>query len=228
MSAAPEGEKNGDDTTKAPDTRGLFSRVFGFGYDAGMRDFDRLITDSVTAIESLRTIRSEVERAAALIAQCLTAGGKLLLCGNGGSAADAAHMATEFVVRFVQDRGPFAAMALVESGPTLTAIMNDYPAEQVFSRQVRAFARPGDVLIAVTTSGKSRNVLLALEAAKEAGIASVSLLGRDGGDCRGLATVDLLVPGAETARIQEAHKVLIHALCEMVEPVLQKLSHERR
>lgn len=187
-----------------------------------MRDFDRLITDSVAAIESLRSLRPQVERAAKLIADALTSGHKLLLCGNGGSAADASHMATEFVVRFVNDRNPYPALALVESGPTLTAILNDYPPELVFSRQVQAFARPGDVLIALTTSGKSRNVLLALQAARERGIHSIAMLGRDGGACRNIATIDLIVPGQETARIQEAHKVLIHALCEMVEPALQK------
>ncbi|MCE9591836.1 MAG: SIS domain-containing protein [Planctomycetes bacterium] len=189
-----------------------------------MRDFDRLVSDSITAIQSLRAIRPQVERAGEMIATCLGDGHKLLVCGNGGSAADASHMATEFVVRFVNDRKPFPALALVESGPTLTAILNDYPAEVVFARQVHAFAQPGDVLIAITTSGKSRNIVLALEAAREVGITSIGMLGRDGGACRGLATLDLIVPGSETARIQEAHKVLIHALCELVEPTLQKKS----
>ena len=134
--------------------------------------------------------------------------------------AEACRLATEFVARFHTDRRPYPALCLTDSGSTLTAISNDYSFEQVFARQVRAFAAPGDVLIAITTSGKSKNIALALEAAKEAGVASIAFLGKGGGFTKGLATVDLLVPSEVTARVQEAHLLLYHCLCEMVDATL--------
>lgn len=182
---------------------------------------EETIRASVAAIESLRGLEAPLGRAAEMVSRCLTGGHKLLACGNGGSAADAAHFATEFVVRFDRDRRAFPAIALSDSSSTLTATGNDYSFEEVFSRQVGAFARRGDVLVAFTTSGNSKNILLALDAAKVAGIESIAFLGRDGGAARGKATVELIVPGGVTARIQEAHKVLLHALCEAVEPSLK-------
>src|SRR5262249_38280916 len=127
-----------------------------------------------------------------------------------------------FVVRFVDDRRPYPAIAFTESGSTLTAAANDYGFDEVFARQVRAFGQKGDVLIVFTTSGKSRNVLLALEAARKLGLESIAFLGRDGGECKGIATVDLIVASEHTARIQEAHHVLVHVLCEMAEGSLPK------
>jgi phosphoheptose isomerase len=175
---------------------------------------------STATLQSLAGLAEPLALAARLATHCLLSGHKLLTCGNGGSASDAAHLATEFVARFHTDRRPFPALCLTDSGSTLTAISNDYSFEQVFARQVRAFARPGDLLIAITTSGKSKNVLLALQAAAEVGVASVAFLGKGGGFTRNVATVDLLVPSDVTARIQESHLLLYHSLCEMVDAEL--------
>ena len=127
-----------------------------------------------------------------MIVQCLADGHKVLACGNGGSAGDAAHLVTEFVVRSIEDRQPYSAVALTESGATLTAAGNDYGFNEVFARQVLALGKPDDVLIVFTTSGKSPNILRALEQAKEIGTQSIAFLGRDGGAAKGKATVDLI------------------------------------
>jgi len=147
----------------------------------------------------------------------LRAGHKLLVCGNGGSASDAAHFATEFVVRFMKDRPAYPAICLTGDGGLLTAAGNDYGFDEIFARQVAAFGLPGDVLICLTTSGNSRNVKRALEEAKARKLKTIAFLGRDGGSTIGLADVDLLVASDSTARIQEAHKLLLHVLCETIE-----------
>ena len=162
----------------------------------------------------------EMDRALEMVKSTVRAGGTLFFCGNGGSAADASHLATEFVCRFKHDRRPYPAIALGDAGSTLLAIGNDYSFDQVFARQVRAFGQKGDVLVAFTTSGNSRNIHLALEAAREIGIQSIAFLGKGGGESKGLATVDLLVPATETIRVQEAHLLLYHAMCEAIEPLI--------
>lgn len=179
--------------------------------------YQELVTSSIAALESLRGLEGPVEQAVVEVAGCLAGGRKVLTCGNGGSAADASHLATELVVRFEQDRQPYPAICLNDSGSTLTAAGNDYGFDEVFARQVGAFGGEGDVLIAFTTSGRSKNVVRALEEAGEAGVRRVALLGRDGGLCKGLAEVTIRVPCESTARVQEAHGVLIHALCQAVE-----------
>ena len=168
-------------------------------------------------LQSLLDLESQVARAADLIEQCLRGGNKLLVCGNGGSAADASHFATEFVVRFMKDRPAYPAICLAGDGGLLTAAGNDYGFDEIFARQVAAFGLSGDVLICLTTSGKSRNIERALEAAKARELKTIALLGRDGGSTIGMADVDLLVRGDSTARIQEAHQLLLHVLCEVVE-----------
>jgi D-sedoheptulose 7-phosphate isomerase len=178
---------------------------------------ERAIRDGVATLQGLAPQAATLERAAELIGTALTTGGKLLVCGNGGSAADGADFATEFTCRFISDRQPYPALNLAACGSLLTATGNDYGVEQIFARQVRAFARRGDVLVAISTSGRSPNILAALEAARALGITSLALLGPDGGKARGLATCEFLVPCAVTARIQEGHKFLLHVLCEMVE-----------
>ncbi len=180
------------------------------------------INAAVQTCESLRALEPEILRAAELIQQALRSGGKLLVCGNGGSAADVSDFATEFTCRFVEDRPPYPAINLTADGALLTATSNDYGFDQVFARQVRAYARPGDVLVAVTTSGNSPNILRALDEAAALGVASIALLGRDGGVARGKATVELIVPATVTARIQEAHKFIFHVMCELVEPTLRE------
>jgi len=165
----------------------------------------------------LYDLEPQMAQACDLIARCLTGGNKVLACGNGGSAADADHLVTEFVVRYLKDRRPYPAIALTESGGTLTAAGNDYGFDKIFARQVQALGKTGDVLIAFSTSGQSSNVLRALEQAAQMQMGSIAFLGRDGGSAKGLATIELIVPSQSTARVQEAHGVLIHALCEAID-----------
>ena len=187
-----------------------------------MSHLQRAIEDSVTTLRSLSALEEPLARAAQLILRCLTSGKKLLVAGNGGSASDATHLATEFLCRFQGDRRPYPALSLTANGEFMTAVCNDYHADEIFARQVWGLAETGDVLIVITTSGKSKNIVRALAEAKRKGVESIAFLGRDGGFTKGLATVDLIVPGTVTARIQEAQKVLFHALCEMVEEKLPK------
>lgn len=187
-----------------------------------MTTLQKSISGAIETLESLRALEEPLRRAADMVGTALSNGKKLLCCGNGGSGADAAHFATEFLCRFMGDRRPYPALCLASEGSLLTAIGNDYNFEELFARQVWGLALPGDVLAVFTTSGNSRNVVRALEEAKERGIQSIAFLGRDGGVTKGLATIDLLVPGTVTARIQEGHKLLLHALCEMVEEMVPK------
>jgi phosphoheptose isomerase len=175
------------------------------------------IADAVGVLEQLAGLESLIEAAAAMIAAALLSGHKLLACGNGGSAADASHLTTEFVARYDRERRAYPAISLAAHGGDLTAISNDYSFAELFARQVKAFGLPGDVLVVFTTSGKSENVLRALRAAKEMGVKTIAFLCRDGGLCAGLADVELLVAGTITARIQEGHKFLLHTICELVE-----------
>jgi D-sedoheptulose 7-phosphate isomerase len=169
-----------------------------------------------------------IEEAAGLIQTTLSRGGKLMLCGNGGSAADSQHLAAELTGRFVKDRRPLAAVALSTDTSALTSIGNDYGFDEVFSRQVTGLGRRGDCLLAISTSGSSRNVARAAEAARAAGISVIGLLGRDGGVLRGLCDVAIVVPSATTARIQEAHIFIGHTLCALVEAALGLAGAEGR
>jgi len=178
---------------------------------------DQAISGSIETLQLLKQIEAQVAKASDLIEQCLRAGNKLLICGNGGSASDAAHFATELVVRFAGDRRAYPAICLTCDGGLLTAAGNDYGFDEIFARQVAAFGLEGDVLIVLTTSGKSKNVRRALEEAKSRKLKMIAFLGRDGGSTIGLADVDLLVRSDSTARIQEAHQVLLHVLCETIE-----------
>ena len=189
-----------------------------------MSDFssklNRAIGNSVQTLESLRNLEPQVRSAADLIEQCLRAGNKLLVCGNGGSATDASHFATEFVVRFAKDRRALPAICLASDSGILTAAANDYGFDEIFARQVAAIGVPGDVLICLTTSGRSKNVVRGLQEAKARQIKTIAFLGRDGGWTVGIADVDLLVKNNSTARVQEAHQLLLHVLCEIIESSL--------
>jgi phosphoheptose isomerase len=186
-----------------------------------MRESSEILKSAIAAatetLQSLSDLDSQVAKATDLIEQCLRAANKLLVCGNGGSAADASHFATEFVVRFMKDRPAYPAICLAGDGGLLTAAGNDYGFDEVFARQVAAFGLRGDVLICLTTSGKSRNIERALQEAKARKLKTIAFLGRDGGSTIGMADVDLLVHGGSTARIQEAHQLLLHVLCEVIE-----------
>ena len=187
-----------------------------------MSPLQRAIIESSEMLKALTAFEEPLARSADMILKCLTSGRKLLTCGNGGSASDATHLATEFACRFMEDRRPYPAISLAANGELMTANCNDYEFDEVFARQVWAFGQPGDVLVALSTSGKSKNVLRALEEAKRVGLGSICFLGRDGGFTKGVATLDVIAPGQSTARIQEAHKLLYHVLCEMVEAKLPK------
>jgi phosphoheptose isomerase len=180
------------------------------------------IDDAINAIGLLVPLEAKIREAGLLIEDALLSGRKILACGNGGSAADSSHFATELACRFVDDRRPYPAISLTGDGGLLTATANDYSFDELFARQIIAFGQPGDVLVALSTSGKSPNVRRALEVARETGLKSIALLGRDGGVCQDLASVTLTVPHSVTARIQEAHKVIIHIICELIEPALKK------
>jgi D-sedoheptulose 7-phosphate isomerase len=179
------------------------------------------IAAAVGALRSLEQFETQIKEAAALIVGALTSGHKLMACGNGGSAADAAHFTTEFVCRYDADRRAYPAICLGVHAGDLTAIANDYSFDDIFSRQVQAFATPGDVLVAFSSSGNSENVRRALALASDTGVKSVALLGRTGGHCAGLATVEFIVRSEITARIQECHKFLLHTICQLVDMSLQ-------
>ena len=191
-----------------------------------MRSSSEILHSALAAatgtLQSIVGLDAHIGKAADLITESLRSGNKLLVCGNGGSAADAADFCTEFACRFVEDRRPYPAMNLAAGGSLITATANDYGFEEIFPRQVRAFGVKGDVLLAISTSGKSKNIRRALEEAKTRGLKTLALLGRDGGSAKDIADIDLVVPGDSTARIQEAHKFLLHVLCEIVESRLPK------
>jgi phosphoheptose isomerase len=175
------------------------------------------IASASKTLQAIVELESRVTNASNLIADCLTSGKKVLACGNGGSAADAADFCTEFACRFVEDRRPYPAMNLSQGGSLITATGNDYSFEEIFARQIQAFGNSGDVLIAISTSGKSKNIRRAIEEARNRKLKTIALLGRDGGLCAGLTDVDLIVKGDSTARIQEAHKFILHVICEICE-----------
>ena len=151
------------------------------------------------------------------IVAAVRGGGKVLVFGNGGSAADAQHVAAELVGRFLRERQAVAAVALSADTAVLTAVANDTGFERVFARQIEALARPGDVAVGISTSGASKNVVAALEAARQAGAATVALTGRDGGEAGRVSDIHVNVPETDTARVQEVHRTLLHILCELVE-----------
>ena len=186
----------------------------------------RIVTDRISAIvaDSLETKRrffevhaDEVQRAAEMIAAAFTAGGRLLLFGNGGSAADAQHIAGELVNRFLLKRRALPAIALTTDGGVLTCIANDTGFENVFARQIEALGAKGDVCLAISTSGTSPNIVAACEQAREQGIMVIGLLGRDGGSVKSLCDLALIVENDDTQRIQETHNLIGHILCELVE-----------
>jgi D-sedoheptulose 7-phosphate isomerase len=158
-----------------------------------------------------------IAEAARLIIECLQSGGKLLFFGNGGSAADAQHLAAEFVGRFVRERTGLPAIALTTDSSILTAVSNDYGFEQVFARQIQALARPGDVAVAISTSGNSPNVLEGVKAAKKAQAKTIGLSGKDGGVLAAAVDVGITIASKSTARIQECHIAVGHLLCELAE-----------
>lgn len=184
------------------------------------RPFHHLIDQSLSAIDSLRGLETSVAAASSTMADALASGKKILCCGNGGSSAESGHLATELLCRLEKDRRALPALNLSGDPSFLTATANDYTFDEVFARQVTGLGQEGDVFVAFTTSGNSPNILRALQAAREKGLRSIALLGRDGGAAAALADIPLIVPALATMHIQEAHQVLLHILCVQIEAVL--------
>src|SRR5690606_11071237 len=184
-------------------------------------DVSRFFTDELAehqqVVEATRALAPAFAKLVACCAASIRGSGKILLLGNGGSSADAQHLATELTVRYKADRAPIAALALTTDSSALTAIGNDLGFEQLFARQVQALGRPGDVALGISTSGRSPNVVLGHEAARDRGLVAAALSGHDGGRLRGLADPLLVVPSATTARIQEMHITLGQMLCGALE-----------
>ena len=175
------------------------------------------IQNSKEALQFLETSDKKIEEIASLFISTLNSKGKIIFMGNGGSAADAQHLAAELVGRFKKDRVALAAIALSTNSSTLTAVGNDYGFDQVFVRQIQALAKKGDLIVGISTSGKSKNVISAIKKAKELGLKTVGLLGKDGGDLKDIVDIDLTIPSSDTPRIQEMHILAGHIICEIVE-----------
>jgi D-sedoheptulose 7-phosphate isomerase len=182
-----------------------------------MRSFEASLADTLRTFQSLAEIRTAIDRAGEMILSTLRRGNKLLICGNGGSAAEAAHFATELTGRDAKNRRSLPAIALSSDGSLVTCIGNDYGFDQAFARQIAGLAQTGDLVIAITSSGNSANIVAALTEAKSRSLASVAFLGRGGGKARGLASVDLVIPGDSGPATQETHLFLIHYFCELID-----------
>ncbi len=179
--------------------------------------FDASLAETTRTLQALTAIRPAIDQAGRLILGTLQRGGKLLIAGNGGSAAEAAHFATELVGRYASNRRSLPAFALSADGSALSCIGNDFGFEQVFARQIAGLAKTGDLVVVITSSGNSANIVAALKQAKALGLESLAFLGRGGGHAKGLATCELIVPGQSGPATQEAHLFLIHHFCELIE-----------
>ncbi|HDZ56595.1 MAG TPA: phosphoheptose isomerase [Pseudomonas xinjiangensis] len=181
----------------------------------------QLFTDSIeTKTRAMEVLGPSIEQASQLMVNSLLNEGKLLSCGNGGSAGDAQHFSSELLNRFERERPSLPAIALTTDSSTLTSIANDYSYDEIFSKQIRALGQPGDVLLAISTSGNSGNVLQAIQAAHDRDMLVVALTGRDGGAMASLLLpedVEIRVPARSTARIQEVHLLAIHCLCDLID-----------
>jgi D-sedoheptulose 7-phosphate isomerase len=179
--------------------------------------FEASLAETTRTLQALTEIRPAIDQAGRMILETLRGGGKLLIAGNGGSAAEAAHFATELVGRYAKQRRALPAVALSSDGSLVTCVGNDFGFEQAFARQIAGLARPGDLVVLLTSSGNSANLLAALKEARRLGVPTLAFLGRGGGLARGLATCELLIPGGSGAAAQEAQLFLIHHFCELID-----------
>lgn len=182
--------------------------------------FDQAMDDHLEVAQATRALAPQVAQAAQMMTECLQHGGQIFFCGNGGSAADSQHLAAELVGRFLKERRALPAQALSVNTSVLTAIGNDYSYDKVFARQVEAMGKPGDVLVGITTSGNSPNILAAALAARAAGLKVIGMTGAGGGKLAALCDLLLAVPSKSTPRIQEMHILVGHSFCQMVEDAL--------
>lgn len=179
------------------------------------------IQDSIaTKQKVLATLVPLIEKTAQVLIDALRRGNKILICGNGGSAADAQHFAAELIGRYEKERHSLPAIALTTDTSNLTAIGNDYGYDEVFARQVAGLGNKGDVLVAITTSGKSQNVLKAIDVARQKGVSVIGLTGKDGGTMKDLPITSIIIPAQGTSRIQESHILIIHLWCKLIEDAL--------
>ena len=174
------------------------------------------LDQTAALLPGVRAMGPIVDQLASMLTTCWANGGKVMFAGNGGSAADSMHFAEELVVRYRRDRRGLAALAFLD--PTsVTCAGNDLGYDHIFSRQIEALGKPGDVFVGLTTSGNSANIALAFEAAKKLGLKTVGFLGKDGGKCKSLVDLALIIPSPVTARVQEMHKLIFHSLCEHID-----------
>jgi D-sedoheptulose 7-phosphate isomerase len=189
--------------------------------DPRLAAIDRIYAETIRLHDAARRgSQADVLRVVDLLAAAFRHGRRVLVFGNGGSASDAQHVAAEFVGRFQKERRAVAAIALTTDTSILTSIGNDYAFDRVFARQIEALGESGDVAIGITTSGGSKNVVEAFAAAKDRGLTTVAVTGRDGGEAGRIADMHLNVPDRSTARVQEVHRTLLHVICELVEETL--------
>ena len=182
------------------------------------REIESRLADSIRTKEQvLKSLVPVIDRVARLLIDALSAGHKILLFGNGGSAADSQHLAAELVGKLMVKRRALPAIALTTDTSIITALANDFGYETIFQRQIEALGSKGDVAIGISTSGRSPNILVAIQTARKKGLKTVALTGRDGGDLVGLADVSIIIPSESTQRIQEAHITIGHILCELIE-----------
>lgn len=182
-----------------------------------MQEIKQRIDSHIEACKKLAQLEKEINKAGAAISDSLKKGGKLIVCGNGGSAADSQHFAAELVGRFVKERRPLPAIALTANSSSITAIGNDYSFAHVFERQVGALGKKDDVLFAISTSGNSENVIRAVKKANETGMGTIALLGKGGGKLKGMCRQEMVVPSDDTQCVQEMHIIVIHILCGIIE-----------
>jgi D-sedoheptulose 7-phosphate isomerase len=175
------------------------------------------VSEHVQVANSISDLLPDIAKVAAILIESFSKGNKLLIFGNGGSASDAQHIAAELVGRFMKERTALPAIALTTDTSVLTSVGNDYSYESIFSRQVEALAKSGDVVMGISTSGNSKNVIKALRVSSELGCHTVGLLGKDGGEVKQIADINIVVPSSSTARIQEIHILIGHMLCESVD-----------
>ncbi|MDB4096877.1 D-sedoheptulose 7-phosphate isomerase [Methylophilaceae bacterium] len=175
------------------------------------------ILEHRSVLDSVMQLDESIEKVANIFISCLERGGTIFWCGNGGSASDSQHLAGELVGRFVDDRKPLKSIALTADSAVMTCIVNDYGYEHIFSRQVEALGSKGDVLVGITTSGNSKNVLNAFEASKNKGVKTIGLLGKGGGEAKDLVDESITILSNSTARVQEMHILIGHILCDLIE-----------
>jgi D-sedoheptulose 7-phosphate isomerase len=187
-----------------------------------MKEIETIIDESSLIIQSIKNHTEDIQKTASSIISCFKDGKKILLCGNGGSAADAQHIAAEFVSRFEKERDSLPAIALSTDTSCITSIGNDYSFDSIFSRQCESLVNSGDIVIGISTSGNSNNIKNAFEVGKQKGAITIGLLGNNGGKIKNISDISIIINSKSTARIQEAHRTIYHIICYLVEKEFEK------